>query len=119
MGAKNVCVTLGGDGCVAAVAGAALRLPAFKVRVVDPTGAGDAFSAGAILKLHRRLRGGGRAGEFSAADWKDILLYASACGAVCATGVGTTTAVDRRKVEDLLRRQAAKVSAAALVGPER
>jgi sugar/nucleoside kinase (ribokinase family) len=117
MGAKNVCVTLGGDGCVAAVAGAVLRLPAFKVRVVDPTGAGDAFSAGVILKLHRRLQGGGRDGEFSAADWKDILLYASACGAVCATGVGTTTAVDRRKVEDLLRRQAAKVSAAVLVGP--
>jgi sugar/nucleoside kinase (ribokinase family) len=117
LGAKNVLVTLGGDGCVAAVAGALLRLPAFKVRVVDPTGAGDAFSAGVILKLHRRLPRGGRAAALPAAAWKDILIYASACGAVCATGVGTTTAVDRRKVGDLIGRQGAKVAAGTEIHP--
>jgi sugar/nucleoside kinase (ribokinase family) len=105
LGAKNVFVTLGGDGCVAALAGSHLRMPAFKVRVVDPTGAGDAFSAGIILKVHRALTRGRRAEDFSAKDWRTILIYGSACGAVCATGVGTTTAVNSRKVKSLIDRQ--------------
>ena len=113
LGAKNVLVTLGGQGCVAAVAGRVLRLPAFKIRVVDPTGAGDAFSAGVMLKIHRILSRGRGAGDLTPAEWLDILIYASACGAVCATGVGTTTAVDSGKVEALVRRQGGSWTAAA------
>jgi sugar/nucleoside kinase (ribokinase family) len=115
LGAKNVFVTLGGNGSVAAVAGAGLRLGSFSVRVVDPTGAGDAFSAGLIVKIHRLLSRGRRPEGFSTGDWKDILLYASACGAVCATGVGTTTAVDAGKVEALIRRQGGALGRAAIV----
>jgi len=44
-------------------------------------------------------------------EWRDILLYASACGAACTTGVGTTTAVDSRKVEALVRRQGGGLAA--------
>ncbi|MGB8958191.1 MAG: carbohydrate kinase family protein [Candidatus Aminicenantales bacterium] len=113
LGAKNVLVTLGGKGCVAAVAGRVLRLPAFKVSGVDPTGAGDAFSAGVMLKIHRILSRGRAAGDLTPADWRDILIYASACGAVCATGVGTTTAVDSGKVEALVKRQGGGWTAAA------
>jgi ribokinase len=107
LGAKNVLVTLGKKGCFAAVAGTALHIPAFKIRAVDPTGAGDAFSAGIVLKIHELLSRGRRATDLAPADWQDILIYASACGAVCATGVGTTTAVDSRKVAALIKRQAA------------
>jgi sugar/nucleoside kinase (ribokinase family) len=114
-GAKSVFVTLGGEGTVAAVAGFRLRLGAFSVRVADPTGAGDAFSAGLIKKIHRLLALGRRSDQFSPADWKDILLYASACGAVCATGVGTTTAVSTPKVEALVRRQGAALARAAVI----
>ena len=117
LGAKSVLVTLGGEGCVAAVAAGVLRYPAFKVRVVDPTGAGDAFSAGVILKLRGALVRGGGGGEFSVADWKDILLYASACGAVCTTGIGTTTAVDSRKVEALIGRQGGGLARSVSVAP--
>ena len=117
LGAKNVLVTLGGKGGVAAVAGEVFRFPAFKVRVADPTGAGDAFSAGVVLRIHRLVSGGRRAADLTPADWRDILLYASACGAVCATGVGTTTAVDSVKVEALLRRQGRALAAAP--GPAR
>ncbi|MGZ5554374.1 MAG: carbohydrate kinase family protein [Candidatus Aminicenantales bacterium] len=113
LGAKNVLVTLGGGGSVAAVGGAILRFPAFKIRVVDPTGAGDAFSAGIMLKLHRILSRGRRAGDLTPADWQDILIYASACGAVCATGVGTTTAVDSAKVEALVKRKGDGLAAAS------
>ena len=115
LGAKNVFVTLGGEGTVAAVTGAVLRVPAFSVRVMDPTGAGDAFSAGVVMQVHRFLGRGRRPEGFSTGDWKDILLYASACGAVCATGIGTTTAVDARKVEALVRRQGRALATAAIV----
>ena len=103
LGAGSVLVTLGGRGTVAAVAGSVLRQAAFKVRVVDPTGAGDAFSAGVILKAHGLLAGGRRPGAITVPEWREILTYASACGAVCATGVGTTTAVRSRDVEALVR----------------
>jgi sugar/nucleoside kinase (ribokinase family) len=105
LGAANVLVTLGGQGAVAAVAGSVLRLPAFKVKVVDPTGAGDAFSAGVILKAYARLARGRRPDELTVGEWTRILVYASACGAVCTTGVGTTTAVRARDVAALAKTQ--------------
>lgn len=117
LGARSVFVTLGGRGAVAAVPGALIRAPAFSVRVVDPTGAGDAFSAGLIRRLHEVLAAGRRLGDLSPADWTSALLYASACGAVCATGVGTTTAVEGRKVEALLRRQGRAAGRAVVVEP--
>jgi len=117
LGARAVFVTRGGAGAVAAVPGATVRVPAFKVRVKDPTGAGDAFSAGLILKAHAaRARGRGPDG-FSVEDWLEVLLYASACGAVCATGVGTTTAVEAGRVEALLRKQGRAMAAKAAVEP--
>jgi len=106
---------LGGEGALASVSGALIRVPAFSVRVKDPTGAGDAFSAGIILKTHRAIARGVRPEDFSLDDWLEILLYASACGAVCTMGIGTTTAVDAKKVEDLLRRQARSLSRAAVI----
>jgi sugar/nucleoside kinase (ribokinase family) len=105
LGAKNVFLTLGGEGALAGVPGALIRVPAFSVRVKDPTGAGDAFSAGLILKTHRAINQGKPPGRFTPDDWKDILLYASACGAVCTTGVGTTAAVSADKVRALAGRQ--------------
>lgn len=105
LGAKDVFLTLGSRGAVAAVAGGTIRVPSFSVRVEDPTGAGDAFSAGIILKTHRAIARGVRPEDFSLDDWLEILLYASACGAVCTTGIGTTTAVSAEKVRALVGRQ--------------
>ncbi|MBP1770160.1 MAG: sugar kinase, ribokinase, partial [Candidatus Aminicenantes bacterium] len=118
LGAACVCVTLGGEGAAAAVPGAALRLPAFPVRVVDPTGAGDAFSAGLIAGIHSHLARGRGIGELVPEEWLDLLVRASACGAVCATGVGTTTAVDAGKVESLVRRKGRAIRAGAVIGDD-
>jgi len=115
LGAKTVLVTLGGEGSVAAAAGSVCRLPAFAVPVVDPTGAGDAFSAGVVLSIHRLIRRGRTAADLDEADWRGILLYASACGAVCATGIGTTTAVQAAKVAALIRRQGDRLAKAGTV----
>ena len=115
LGAKDVFVTRGGEGAVVAVPGATIRVPAFSVRVKDPTGAGDAFSAGLILKTYGALARGVRPDRFSVDEWLEIVLYASACGAVCATGIGTTTEVDARKIEALIRRQGRAVAGAAII----
>jgi sugar/nucleoside kinase (ribokinase family) len=115
LGAKEVFVTLGGKGAVADVPGATIRVPAFSVRVKDPTGAGDAFSAGLILKAHGALVRGLGPDRFSVDDWLETVLFASACGAACATGVGTTTAVEAAKVEALLRRQERALARAAVI----
>jgi sugar/nucleoside kinase (ribokinase family) len=115
LGAEDVFLTLGSRGAVAAVADGTIRVPSFSVRVEDPTGAGDAFSAGIILKTHRAITRGVRPEDFSLDDWLEVLLYASACGAVCTTGIGTTTALDAKKVEDLVRRQGRSLSRTAKV----
>jgi sugar/nucleoside kinase (ribokinase family) len=117
LGAKAVFLTLGGEGALASVPGALIRVPAFSVRVKDPTGAGDAFSAGLILKTYGSIGRGISPGRFSTDDWLDILLYASACGAVCTTGIGTTAAVDAKKVEALIRRQGGSLSRTVRVCP--
>ena len=52
LGAKNVLVTLGGQGCcVAQPDGSLLHIPAKKVRAVDTTAAGDAFTAATAIRL--------------------------------------------------------------------
>jgi sugar/nucleoside kinase (ribokinase family) len=115
LGAANVFVTLGGAGTVAAVSGALIRVPAFSIRVVDPTGAGDAFSAGLIKRIDGLVRRGRGTASLAPEDWTEALLYASACGAVCTTGIGTTTAVDGAKVDALVRRQGKAVARAVVV----
>ncbi|MEZ5044390.1 MAG: carbohydrate kinase family protein [Saprospiraceae bacterium] len=46
MGAQEVCITLGGEGCFVASQAESYFLPARKIEVKDSTGAGDAFWAG-------------------------------------------------------------------------
>lgn len=115
MGAKAVFLTLGGQGAVSRVPGALIRTPAFKVKVKDPTGAGDAFSAGLLYKIYEALGAGETPPGRSLQRWLEAVVYASACGAVCTTGVGTTTAVDGRRVAALIKRQGKAVARAARV----
>ena len=62
-----------------------IYLPAQKINVVDATGAGDNFMAGFVSEL---IRG---------SDVKQALAFANACGAICATAVGTGTALKNRE----------------------
>jgi len=80
-GCPNVMITMGERGVLAADQHEMLRVPAFDVEVVDPSGAGDAFDAGAIYGL---LQG-----------WplERTLTFASAIGASACTKLGTTPGV--------------------------
>jgi len=115
LGAGHVFLTMGDKGVLAAVPGAIFRVPGFSVKVTDPTGAGDAFSSGLILKIHGALAAGKGPETLAVADWKDILVYASACGAACCGGVGTTAAVSAENAERLVRRHGRALSRAIRV----
>ncbi|MEM1628794.1 MAG: carbohydrate kinase family protein [Desulfurococcaceae archaeon] len=107
-GVKLVLVTNGENGAYLAKDNYIIYQPAFKVEVVDPTGAGDAFQAGFIYKLVDTF------GEninphsldnLELEELKHILLWAQASGASCVMGIGTTSSVSRENIEYLILNQ--------------
>lgn len=51
LGAKIVLVTLGGDGCLISQNGKQTIVPAYRINVIDTTGAGDSFIAAILFRL--------------------------------------------------------------------
>lgn len=81
LGARNCLLTMGGEGCVVMTDEATFRLPAFDIVVKDTTGCGDAFTAGLIASFNR------------AWDIEKAARFASACGALVATGLGSDAGI--------------------------
>ena len=83
---QGVFVTAGEQGCRYWLEGITGQVPAFAVKVIDTTGAGDAFTAGLLHQLCQQP------------DLKDpetvrqIMLYASAVGALTTTAAGAIAA---------------------------
>jgi len=68
-----------------------LRFPAYKVNVVDTTGAGDAFRAGLAVMLAQGK------------PLDDAVRFANACGALACTVMGAEPSMpEREAVEKLL-----------------
>ena len=112
-GVSLVIVTIGPHGLVAATKGIGLRMPAFKVDSVDPTGAGDAFSAGfldALLKSGADLKS---IEAISLETLKGVLLAGEAAGAACVTAIGASTAVTRENVDGLISSQGESILGAS------
>lgn len=80
-GPAAVVLKMGSDGALWATAAASARVPAFPVEVVDTAGAGDAFTAGLAWAL---LQG---------RSLPDAVRWASACGALVASRLGTMPAM--------------------------
>lgn len=70
-------VTLGERGCVALAEDETVFVPAYPVRQVDATGAGDAFGAGLVSNLMRGVA------------LREALAFGNACGAIVAGREGT------------------------------
>jgi sugar/nucleoside kinase (ribokinase family)/D-arabinose 5-phosphate isomerase GutQ len=75
-GNEAVVLTAGAQGCAIVAEQVAVRVPAFKVKVVDTTGAGDAFLGAMVAGLRVGLA------------WPEVGRLANAAGAVCATQLG-------------------------------
>jgi sugar/nucleoside kinase (ribokinase family)/D-arabinose 5-phosphate isomerase GutQ len=88
-GNRAVVITDGERGCAIAAAGAAVRVPAFRIRQIDATGAGDAFLGGMLAGLRWGL------------DWPAIGRLANATGAVCAAHPGGFPSGFERRAEIL------------------
>ena len=83
-GARNLVITLGETGALAAQGDQIWECGAYHWPVVDPSGAGDAFASGVVTGLVEGW------------DLPQILRYASALGASATRAVGTTAGVFHR-----------------------
>lgn len=89
-GVRNVIVKLGAKVCFFKNAKESFAVPAYSVDAVDATGAGDNFLAGFASEI---IRG---------KNVREALSFANACGAICATAVGASTALrDREQVQQM------------------
>ena len=84
-GIKNVIIKLGGEGCYFKSDKEEIKLPAYKIDAKDATGAGDNFLAGFVYKI---LNGSSN---------KEALIYGNACGAICTSEIGATTALNNNE----------------------
>ncbi|MGX2041953.1 carbohydrate kinase family protein [Methylocaldum sp. MU1018] len=90
----SVVITLGERGLIWKKGIESGKLPAFPVKAVDTTGAGDVFHGAFAAALASRR------------NWPDILTYASAAGALCCTLAGARPGIpDREKLHLFLKSQ--------------
>ncbi|MCD6592473.1 carbohydrate kinase family protein [Candidatus Bathyarchaeota archaeon] len=114
-GADIVVVSLGEDGLVAVSEKAIFEMSAFKVPVVDPTGAGDALCAGIIHGILEAMdREQLEVSSMPEEDLVVILMEGEAAGASCVTAVGTTTAVTMENVSRILKEQGEEIRSEGL-----
>jgi ribokinase len=73
---RGVVISLGEEGALAVDRDALRRFPAHRVKVVDTTGAGDAFRAGLAVRIAE------------GASLDDAVRFANACGALACTVTG-------------------------------
>ena len=90
-GVRNVIIKLGARGCFFKNSEKKMSIPACDITAIDATGAGDNLIAGFASEI---LRG---------ATVEEALIFGNACGAICATGIGASTALkNREQVADLI-----------------
>jgi sulfofructose kinase len=93
-GAVVVCATLGPEGSLTWCDGREIRTPAFRVPVVDTTGAGDVFRGGFIAGWLR---------QEDRAELEEILTYATAAAALKCRALGARQAIPSEgEIEALL-----------------
>lgn len=97
MGPTVVIVTLGAKGAYFQCAGGSGHLPAYDVKTIDTTGAGDAF-LGAVLYCLRGKSRQSLAG-MTKAEWRDITDFANAAGSLTTAARGAIPAMPESREE--------------------
>jgi sugar/nucleoside kinase (ribokinase family) len=90
-GPRIVAVTLGDKGSIVLSRDEFHTIPSFKVKVMDTTGAGDAFHGGFIYGLIKEL------------SLKNTGVFANACGAICCMNVGARAMGGLAEIDKLIR----------------
>ena len=101
-GPKVVIVTGGSQGARLINKNIEISQKPFKVKTVDPTGAGDAFSAGIISKLIELDKD---ISKITQEELAGILAYGQAAGAVSCTGIGATRTITLNGVNRIFEEQ--------------
>ncbi len=97
-----VLITLGPKGAYARTMASEARRPAYDVKTIDTTGAGDAFTGGFLYQL---LQSGKTLSELTDADLGDFLAFANATGSLTTTRKGAIPALPTLgEVEDCMLR---------------
>jgi ribokinase len=98
-GAKNIIVTLGGNGALIVTGEKSIHIPSFKVDIVDTTAAGDAFIGG----LASKLLDSDLSKELSDDEFEQAVRYACACGAFAVTKFGAQPSLPtKQEIENFL-----------------
>lgn len=101
MGAKLVLVTLGDQGCYYMHSSGRGHVPAYQVKVVDTTGAGDAFLGGVLYNISRMDC---PIEKMDCHQLERIVRFANATAALCITKRGGIPAMPSlHEVEQLLK----------------
>jgi sugar/nucleoside kinase (ribokinase family) len=87
---RGVVISLGEEGALAADRAELNRFPAHKMKVLDSTGAGDAFRAGLAVRIAE------------GASLEDAVRFGNACGALACTVAGAEPSMPRREVVEKL-----------------
>lgn len=91
-GVRTVVITLGVEGCLVASAGTSDLVPAFRVKAVDTTAAGDVFNGSLAVALAEKK------------PLPDAVRFANAAAAISVTRLGAQpSAPHRNEIEDFLR----------------
>jgi sugar/nucleoside kinase (ribokinase family) len=105
MGVKFPIVSDGKYGSTVLFKGKFIKQPAFDVKVIDPTGAGDAMCAGTTRKFLDIIETGKSLNDLTVQEATEILLFAQAAGGACVEEIGTTTGVNTEHVNRILDQQ--------------
>lgn len=106
-GVKLVIISDAQHGVIAGTDTNRFEMPAYNVEQRDPTGAGDALSAGILRYIQRNNL---TLDEITEPETiVELLLFGQAAGAACVTGLGATTAVTMQNVKNLLEQQKEQV----------
>ena len=89
-GVKNVIVKLGPKGALIVNKEMVKRIPTYKVKTIDTTGAGDCFATGVIWKL------------LNGSDIEEAVRFANAFASVKTSKLGTRVRIKLKEVMELL-----------------
>jgi len=89
--AKLLVLTVGEDGAIVYQHGRSIRMPAYEVAEVDPTGAGDVFAAAFLIRY------------YETSDALEAARFANCVASFCVEGVGASGLATREQVEQRLR----------------